>query len=73
METRHHYQVCKELQGLCCNGKISSSIGGQLGDLHWRALVHVKADLGITVDKGFDNCWQDISGLSMGCGDTQVT
>ena len=67
----HHHQVVEAFQTLGGDGEVDGAVGGHLGDLGRRALVHVQGHVRILLDEFADHVRQRIARLGVGGGDGQ--
>src|SRR5690606_687759 len=62
----HHYQIAEQFQTFGGNGEVDSAVGGHLGYLHGRPLVHVQGNVGVLFDEAADDLRQRITCLGVG-------
>ncbi|MDR6354763.1 hypothetical protein Q3H58_001434 [Pseudomonas psychrotolerans] len=67
----HHHQVVEALQAFGGDGEVNGAIGGHLGDLGRRALVHVQRHVRVLLDEFADHVRQGVTRLGVGGRDGQ--
>ena len=68
----HHDQIAVHLQAFGGDGEIHRAVGGHLGNLRGRALMHVQRHVRVALDEAVDDRRQRVARLGVGGGDGQV-